>query len=79
MFMEQVVDVLNEAIMIAGSEAKLGKLTGLSQSAISRAKHRKKVSVNLAARIERAVSIPAWRFRPDIFPPPKTDFPNPSE
>ncbi|HZP68356.1 MAG TPA: YdaS family helix-turn-helix protein [Pseudolabrys sp.] len=60
---------LVRAIKLAGSEAKLGKLTGFSQVAIHRAKHRGRASAEMAVAIERALegAVSRAELRPDLF------------
>lgn len=57
---------IERAIAKAGSEAKLGELTGYSQVAINKAK-RRRVSAEMAVAIEKAIGIPRAEFRPDLF------------
>lgn len=47
---------IEQAIDIAGSEAKLGALSGYSQVAINKAKWRGKVSPRMALAIERGLN-----------------------
>jgi len=58
---------IQEAIRLAGSEAKLGKATGYSQHAIWKAKRRGSVTPEMALAIERAVGVRKEILRPDIF------------
>ncbi|MFP5078626.1 transcriptional regulator [Rhizobium sp. YIM 134829] len=66
-----VTRLLEAAIAIAGSEAKLGKMVAVSQNAIWSAKRKGRVSAELAAGIDRATNgaIQKSQLRPDIFPP----------
>lgn len=65
----RTTELLEAAITIAGSEAKLGKLTGYSQNAIWRAKRAGRVSAEMAAAIHRATNGAVRRqvLRPDIY------------
>ncbi|MEF0939610.1 transcriptional regulator [Rhizobium sp. BR 362] len=66
-----ITRLLEAAISIAGSEAKLGKLIGKSQNAIWSAKRKGRVSAEIAVGIDRATkgAISKSHLRPDIFPP----------
>jgi DNA-binding transcriptional regulator YdaS (Cro superfamily) len=66
----QESSALEEAIRIAGSEAKLGDLTGFSQVAINKAKKRGRCSAEMAAAIDRALApnITKNDLRPDLWP-----------
>lgn len=63
------ISPLKKAIGLAGSEAKLGKLTGYSQVAINKAKRRGRVSAEMAAAIDSALhgQVQKSDLRPDIF------------
>ena len=65
----QVRDLIQRAIEIFGSEAKLGKATGYSQNAIWQAKRRGTVSSEMAVAIDRATDglISKSKLRPDLF------------
>ncbi|AOF88532.1 YdaS family helix-turn-helix protein [Sinorhizobium sp. RAC02] len=67
----QITRLLEAAITIAGSEAKLGALAGYSQNAIWYAKRNGRVSAELASAIDRATNgaISKSQLRPDMFPP----------
>lgn len=60
---------LKQAIEKAGSEAKLGALTGYSQVAINKAKRRGRASPEMAVAIDTAFrgEISKVSLRPDIF------------
>lgn len=62
---------IERAIEIAGSEAKLGAMTGYSQVAINKAKHRGKPTADMAVAIERALNgqVTRQQMRPDLFEP----------
>ncbi len=66
-----VTALIQAAIAVAGSEAKLGKLAGFSQNAIWHAKRNGRCSAELAVGIERATNgaIDRSRLRPDLYPP----------
>ena len=66
-----VTPLIEAAITIAGSEAKLGKLAGFSQNAIWYSKRYGRCSAELAIGIERATrgAIDRSRLRPDLFHP----------
>lgn len=61
--------LLEAAITISGSEAKLGKATGYSQNAIWHAKTKGRVSAEMAAAIHRATNgaVAKNMLRPDIY------------
>lgn len=64
--------LIQAAITILGSEAKLGVACGVSQGAIWKAKRAGRVSGELAVAIEKATkgSVPRWRLRPDLWDRP---------
>jgi DNA-binding transcriptional regulator YdaS (Cro superfamily) len=64
--------LIQAAITILGSEAKLGVACGVTQGAIWKAKRAGRVSGELAVKIERATkgSVPRWRLRPDLWDAP---------
>lgn len=66
-----VTRLIEAAIAIAGSEAKLGKMIAVSQNAIWSAKRKGRASAELAAGIDRATKgvISKAQLRPDIFQP----------
>lgn len=68
---KNVTRLLEAAIAIAGSEAKLGKMIAVSQNAIWSAKRKGRVSAELASGIDRATNgaVSKSQLRPDIFPP----------
>ena len=70
--MSDISDVLQEAIELVGTQAKLGKAAGCSQNAIHHAKKKGRVTADMAVGIERATNgeIPRWRLRPDLWPVP---------
>lgn len=61
---------IEEAIRLAGTEAKLGEATGYSQNAIWQAKRRGSVTPKMALAIHRATNgaVPASVLRPDLWP-----------
>ncbi|GLK49511.1 hypothetical protein GCM10017620_24840 [Brevundimonas intermedia] len=65
----RITALLEAAITIAGSEAKLGKATGYSQNAIWSAKRNGRVSAEMAAAIHRATNgaVAKHLLRPDIY------------
>jgi DNA-binding transcriptional regulator YdaS (Cro superfamily) len=66
---KEITRLLEAAISIAGSEAKLGKLVGKSQNAIWAAKRKGRVSAELAISIDRVTKgfICKSQLRPDLF------------
>jgi len=56
------------AIESAGSEAKLAEKAGCSQVAINKAKKAKKVSAEMAIKLEKASGIPRSVWRSDLWP-----------
>ncbi|BAQ43999.1 transcriptional regulator [Methylobacterium aquaticum] len=64
--------LIQAAITLLGSEAKLGAACGVSQAAIWKAKRAKRVSAELAVQIERATkgAISRHRLRPDLWSAP---------
>jgi DNA-binding transcriptional regulator YdaS (Cro superfamily) len=71
--MSDVTKLIEEAIALVGSEAKLGDACGKSQNAIWAAKRAGRVSAELAVAIERATGgrMPRWRLRPDLWSQPQ--------
>lgn len=65
--------VIERAIAIAGSEAKLGRGTGFSQVAINKAKHKGRASAEMALAIHRFLegAVPASDIRPDLWASPE--------
>ena len=65
-----VRDHIRAAIKHAGTEAKLGELSGYSQHAIWKAKKRGRVTPEMALAIHRALqgAVPASNLRPDLWP-----------
>lgn len=65
-----MTDPLTRAIQLAGSEDKLGRGTGFSQAAISKAKHRGRVSAEMALSIDHFLggAVSASEIRPDLWP-----------
>lgn len=65
--------LIEEAIRIAGSEAKLGAACGCKQQTINKAKKRGYVSAEIALGIHRATegAVPASSLRPDIWTSPE--------
>ncbi|MCC6776666.1 MAG: helix-turn-helix domain-containing protein [Hyphomicrobiales bacterium] len=64
---------IEEAIEIAGSEAKLGEGTGFSQVAINKAKRRGTASAEMALAIHHFLDgrVPASKIRPDLWDRPE--------
>lgn len=64
-----VTGLIEAAITLAGSEAKLGAAAGYSQHAIWHAKKRGRVSAEMAVAIDRATggAVAKHRLRPDIY------------
>ena len=64
--------LIQAAITLLGSEAKLGAACGVSQAAIWKAKRAKRVSAELAVQIELATkgAVARHRLRPDLWPTP---------
>jgi DNA-binding transcriptional regulator YdaS (Cro superfamily) len=62
---------IERAIKRAGSEAKLAALIGCSQVAINKAKHRNRVSGEMAVAIDKATEgdVSKSDLRPDLFEP----------
>lgn len=64
--------LIQAAITLLGSEAKLGAACGVTQGAIWKAKTAGRVSGELAVAIEKATkgAVPRWRLRPDLWDTP---------
>jgi len=64
--------VIEKAIQLAGSEAKLGEGTGFSQVAINKAKRKGHATAEMALAIHRFLNgaVPASDIRPDIWRDP---------
>lgn len=62
-------NLIERAVAIYGSEAKLAEAVGVSQPAINKARKRGAVSPKLALEIDRATGgeISKHQLRPDIF------------
>jgi DNA-binding transcriptional regulator YdaS (Cro superfamily) len=60
---------IDRAIALAGSEARLGEVTGFSQAAINKAKRRGRVSAEMALEIHRFTggAVAASELRPDLW------------
>lgn len=69
--------LIQAAITMLGSEAKLGAACGVTQGAIWKAKTAGRVSGELAVKIEKATrsAIPRWRLRPDLWDAPLASSP----
>lgn len=67
--MTNVTDLIQSAIDLLGSEAKLGKACGRSQHAIWSAKKKGRVSAELASAIDAATGgrVARHDLRPDLF------------
>lgn len=67
--MSRIRRLIEQAIEIVGSEAKLGRAAKFSQQAIWKAKKIGRVSPRMAKSIDRATKgkIPRTKLRPDIF------------
>lgn len=65
----QAKQLMQAAVTIAGSEAKLGKAAGFSQNAIWHAKRHGRISAEMAIAIHRATggAISKERLRPDLY------------
>ena len=66
----EVRRLIEAAIVIAGSEQKLGRAAGYTQNAIWHAKSKGRVSAEMAVGIDRATNgaVSRSRLRPDLFP-----------
>lgn len=64
-----ITRLLERAIAIAGSEAKLGRMLGKSQNAIWSAKRKGRVSAEIAIGVHRVTNgiIAKEALRPDLF------------
>ena len=71
--MDESESPIEQAIALAGSEAKLAKGIGSSQVAINKAKHRGRVSPEMALAIHRFLDgrVSASALRPDIWARPE--------
>jgi DNA-binding transcriptional regulator YdaS (Cro superfamily) len=69
---EAVPELIEIAIKIAGSQARLGELCGVSQNAIWSARQAGRVSAELAVGIDGATGgkVPRWKLRPDLWDAP---------
>lgn len=67
-----VSDLIQKAISLLGSEAKLAAACGVSQPAINSAKQAGSVSAKLAKKIESATggAVQKHELCPDVFDPP---------
>ena len=64
-----ITQLIEQAIALAGSEAKLGAAAGVSQHAIWYAKKKGRITAELAISIDRATKgeISKVMLRPDLF------------
>jgi DNA-binding transcriptional regulator YdaS (Cro superfamily) len=64
-----VTAAIIRAVAILGSEVKLAAACGVTQPAISKAKHKGRVSARLALRMHQATKgrVPASELRPDLW------------
>ena len=69
--MAEIRELVEQAIAMLGSEAKLARAIGLSQPTINDAKHKGRVTARLAAGIHKATNGQVSRsaLRPDLWPP----------
>lgn len=69
--MHDARNLIERAIALAGSQTRLGRLTGKSQNAIWAARRAGRVSAELASAIHDATNgeVPRWALRPDLWPP----------
>ena len=70
--MREPSNPVERAIVLLGSEAKLGRAVGYSQAGINKAKRSGRVSAELAIKIEEATGgqVARHMMRPDLFPVP---------
>lgn len=61
--------LLTHAIERAGSETKLAKMVGCSQTMINKAKRSGTVSAEMAVKLEGATGLDRSEWRPDLWPP----------
>lgn len=68
------IDHLRRAIEIKGSQGKLAKAAGVSQTSIWKALQAERVSAELAVMIDRATGgeVGKHQLRPDLFDAPET-------
>lgn len=66
---EKITALLQAAVTLVGSEAKLGKATGFSQNAIWHAKSKGRVTAEMALKIDQATggAVSKHRLRPDLY------------
>lgn len=71
--METVRELIEEAIRLLGSQAKLAKAAGVKQASIWQAKEAGRASAELALGIHRATDgrVSASKLRPDIWRSPE--------
>lgn len=69
----EVRALIEKAISIKGSEAKLGEACGTTQATIWRSKQRGSVSAELAKAIHDATggAVACWELRPDLWQAPE--------
>jgi DNA-binding transcriptional regulator YdaS (Cro superfamily) len=70
---EYVSEAIRRAVAILGSEVKLAAACGVTQPAISKAKHKGRISVRLALRMHQATNgeVSASELRPDLWDIPE--------
>lgn len=66
--------LLEKAVELAGSQAKLGKAAGVTQNAIWQAMQKGRVTPELAAGIHDATHgrVAKWQLRPDLWHEPSS-------
>lgn len=70
--MRDIRDIIQRAVDLLGSQARLGEAIGCSQQRVSQMLRSGCVSAELAFAIDRATrgQVARHQLRPDIFPPP---------
>lgn len=66
------IDHLRRAVELKGSQGKLAKAAGVTQTSIWKALQAERTSAELAVAIEKGTdgAVPRWVLRPDLFTPP---------
>jgi len=69
--MAEIRDLIEQAIAMFGTEAKLAAAAGVSQAAVNEAKSKGRAGPRLAAGIHKATNGQVSRsaLRPDLWPP----------
>lgn len=65
---------LQKAVALCGSQAELARRAGVQQPSINKALTAKRISAELAVKVEKATNgaVTRWELRPDLWPKPQS-------